>query len=245
MRRGASAIILLAVVTGGRGGDPVIYPQNQPVSHGWVTTASAWSHANAVQPDVRTMAGKAGMRKGERMVDGGCGTCGDGSCEGERGNKLLRLIDFLCYKPSIPCDCGLKTTRYTPPLYMWFPNSCHATGACGAPACVKNRGKKKEAGGCATCGACGGTPVLNGTPVPMAPTQAPAQPPVAPTRPQQLVPMNSGGSPIRPTSYSLPTRPSSFTPPNYLQNQPPSTPAATIGQPANGNNITIRPAWQQ
>src|SRR5260221_3412984 len=162
MRRGTSVIMLLGIfAVEGRGADPVIYPSNPSVNRGWVTTATAWSQPVVAQQDVRKMGGKgAAKRDAGAGTHGSCATCGEGCGEGGRSNKLQRLIDFLLYRPSVPCDCCPKTTQYVPPLYMWNPNYCHANlGNSCTPVCTKNRGMKREKAGCATCGNAAGVPM--------------------------------------------------------------------------------------
>src|SRR5262245_16435823 len=50
-----------------------------------------------------------------------CGSNGFGT-EHAHGERLEKLIDFLLYRPTIPCDRCLKPSEYMPPLTAYFPN---------------------------------------------------------------------------------------------------------------------------
>jgi hypothetical protein len=94
-----------------------------------------------------------------------CGRCGSSDSYGEghyRGERLEKLIDFLLYRPTIPCDCCLRPSEYMPPMIAYFPNRCSAVGG----DCLGGHGCKRLNShyGCASCAATLGNPMVASRP---------------------------------------------------------------------------------
>jgi hypothetical protein len=103
------------------------------------------------------------------------------------GEKLRRLVDFLCYKPNVPCEFWLRPTCYVPPNYTMFPPCCNATGCdCNCGYGARPHLFRTARSGCGpTCNP-GYAPMANGCPVMPMPMAAPAMPASVPTMPAAM-----------------------------------------------------------
>jgi hypothetical protein len=179
------------------------------------------------------------------------------------GDKLHRLMDFLCYKPTVPCEFWLRPTCYVPPTYTMFPPCCNANGCdCGCGYGGRPHLFRTARSGCGPSCSPGYAPMANGCPVmaiqaapatpAMAIQAAPAMPAAAPvngwrmttsTAPANLWhPMTSANPASRPTTVTY-TKPAAMV----VSNSPaqvfvPVTlpPANVINQNAPG---TFTPSW--
>jgi hypothetical protein len=101
----------------------------------------------------QTMMGQPMVAPGQSCATcgsyGGCNSCGAGGFRGDRSQKLL---DFLFYQPTIPCDWRPRPTEYVPPLTAWFPNGCESVGGDCGSVCRRFALVPPRAG-CANCAA--------------------------------------------------------------------------------------------
>src|SRR5262245_6930828 len=109
----AAAILGLAAIPATAGDVYAPYPG---CGNGGVAVGSGPTYA----PLNCTYAGREGRTRG------GCNSCGKDHCD--RRDRWQRFLDFLCYKPTIPCETWPHPTHYTPPLRSWFPS--HGSGPC-------------------------------------------------------------------------------------------------------------------
>ena len=149
-------------------------------------------------------------------------TCNWTESQKTRSDRVQKLVEFMLYRPTIPCDCLPRPTGHVPPLNAWFPNTCSASAAdCSAP-CAKRL--QRSTGGCATCAASIGTPVkMHGAqhqPAPATPTALTPLPTMRPT-------IQPVASPVPPRQHTTLARPS--MPPYYPA---PRAMPQTIQQPA-------------
>lgn len=150
----------------------------------------------------------------QTMAAPGCNQC-YGGCGPTGGNFLHRLIAFVTFRPTMPCESYRRPSPYTPPLIAWFP--CRETGRC--------------ASGCGTCGVgqvplvlrgnqTGGAMAHRQQPAPMQPRQ-PVMP-VAAAPAMQAVPSTP---PTPPTPWSIPAARTTYAPTvpattSYTANRP-------------------------
>jgi hypothetical protein len=134
---------------------------------GAASDVGATGRVATATPPGHTKHGLAGISS---TTEGACGTC---EAKHARGEKTQRLVDFLLYRPSIPCDSAMEPSGYVPPLTTGFPNRCSGTvGECGCstgkPFKLRQHGSE-----CNTCAASLGKP---GKIAAAADRQAPARP---------------------------------------------------------------------
>jgi hypothetical protein len=146
MTRGllTAAILGLAALSANAGDAYAPYPSNgtgNAVNPGPVYTPLTGWHAGIY---------RAGPQ-------GSCASCGS-QPERPMRERLEKFMDFLCYKPTIPCDYRPNTTPYVPPLTAWWHNrddkNCAACNNAGVHAGVLGR-RIAPCGTCNTCGASG------------------------------------------------------------------------------------------
>lgn len=154
MKRTALTIGILGfLATQALAGDGVVAPASP---YNGVSPAYSCTPWGAIVPAPRPMIVHRPMAKQAYPDMGSCDSCG---AIGDRGNCLERLMGFLFFRPTIPCDWCPKPTPWEPPLYARFPNVCHATmGGCAEP-CTRRWMMGTCQGGCATCAASLGRPL--------------------------------------------------------------------------------------
>jgi len=84
---------------------------------------------------------------------GECKACGG---RGDSHDRLRKFVDFLCYKPTIPCDPQPRCSVYTPPLTAWFPCTQHLNwrSGCGCRDGAKVGFMGHRVGPCGSCSSC-------------------------------------------------------------------------------------------
>ena len=155
------------------------------------------------QPNYAPLTGwHAGINHG--ATNGACNTCG--TQRRDRRDWWQKCKDFLCYKPTIPCETWPKPTPYTPPLRMWFPP--HGSGPCDTGCAATGMLGRRHAP-CGTCNTCanGAGPIA-----PMAPAAQPWTPagPVLNNYTTMARPASNVGPTIVPQSYTV-TKPAYST----------------------------------
>ena len=143
-------LALLATRAAAGDGGPMPASPYNGVNTGYMCTP--WG---AVMPASRPTTAYRPMQR-KSYAQGGCESCG---AIGDRGSLLERLWGFAFYRATIPCDWCPRPTTWEPPLYLRFPNVCHAAiGGCAEP-CTRNWMMGPCRGGCATCAASLGKPL--------------------------------------------------------------------------------------
>src|SRR5262245_3665066 len=177
MKRGlfAAAILGLAAVSVHAGDAYTPYPGcgANVVNNPYVTyqPLTNW-HASVRHAETRGGCNDCGKQHCETR--GGCNACGKQHCD--RRDRWQKVMDYLCYKPTIPCD-QCRPTPYTPPLRAWFPP--HGEGMCDT-GCANTGAFGRRLAPCGNCGHCASC--ANGSAHPGAPS-APAAQPAIPTIP--------------------------------------------------------------
>ena len=157
-----------------------------------------------------------------------CGTCNACGDKGDRGERWQKFKDFLCYKPTIPCDSRPRPTPYIPPLTAWFP--CHSSGPCSTcdSGCAATGILGRRIAPCGSCngGAANAGPAMLGMPsvqqtVPRGPapmyytTLARPVAAVTPTTAPQSYSVTKAAYSYNVQASSLPTRPPTYLPGAY------------------------------
>lgn len=131
-----------------------------------------------------------------------CAACDvNGGQMGTGSGRFQRLLDFLSYRPTIPCDRRPIPSQYVPPLHAWFPPCCHANDG--------SRGPAHDQPCAAGCGSVASRPVemvAPRTPRPAPATMVNSVKPPAPAMPAALM------RPISPPRSNWQPRPASNIP---------------------------------
>jgi hypothetical protein len=167
MRNAIFAISALGAITlHAMAADYPNYPGYQAPMNGW-NTSGAFSYSQF---------GQCNASYGPMMQNPGYGGyCNRGDCNGSYSSsqgeyKVRKFMDFLCYKPTVPCEFWCRTTCYVPPLYTNFPPCCNATGGDCASCCGGRPHLFRTArSGCGPSCSSGCAPMANGCPAISAP----------------------------------------------------------------------------
>lgn len=128
-----------------------------------------------------------------------CNACGPRS-QRDGQDRWKKFKDFLCYKPTIPCDSRPSPTPYTPPLRAWFPSRPSGPCATCGTGCVKPGVLGRRIGPCGvSCGATCATSVPAAAPVVLGIPAAQATPPRGPVLSNYYTTMPRPGSTVEPT----------------------------------------------
>lgn len=198
MKRGlfAAAILGLAAVSATAGDVYTPYPG--------CGANGTYNPYAAYQPQTR---GHGGIRHG--ATRGGCNACGTQQCD--RRDRWQKFMDFLCYKPTIPCETWCQPTPYTPPLRAWFPP--HRDGMCDT-GCANTGAFGRRLAPCGNGGHCASCAHAAHSGAPLAPAAQPAVPTVpAPKSSAYMTlarPAPVAGPTIVPQSYTV-TKPAYST----------------------------------
>ncbi len=166
MRTGIVSITALGMLAlQASAGDLPSYPASQAPNSGWMPY-NAYPNFGPQQPCYGNACSAHPPKRNANYCDD------NGGREGQY--RLERFKEWLCYRPTEPCEFWLRKTMYVPPNYTWFPPICHAGGCCGTVCgCVRQRGFGKDHSSCGpTCGNATG-PMSGGYPVVSAPPIVP------------------------------------------------------------------------
>ncbi len=148
------------------------YAQQNPNSGGWGPVTAAPTSGTAVMGSPNPNSGGWGPVMAAPMptpmMPTPMANCGwANNCYPRHEYDVLeRLKDFLCFRPTVPCEFWLRTTCYVPPTYTMFPPCCHANG-CDCASCFGGRPHlfRTARSGCGPSCNAGYMPMANGCPV--------------------------------------------------------------------------------
>jgi hypothetical protein len=155
----ASAILMLLAMPAAAQDGSSLASQYNPSQVTQVSTP--WGAVVGAQQPMISRQKKTGMPWRTGAASGS--SCGSNGCgtEHTHGERLEKLIDFLLYRPTIPCDRCLRPSEYMPPLTAYFPNRCNATmgDGTGCQGGCRHHAVANPRTGCASCAASLGAPM--------------------------------------------------------------------------------------